>query len=182
MAELQKLAFGGDEIQYDKLPGLGSRFALGSRDIQESAPINKDVVALDTRPALEGAAAASVQGSDPIETEVCISSCIRAQCPSHASTLTHRPLQVKAKAKPKRTATEPVLLNVSTNPTSGTAEEQFISLPDSPKASASAESAEQASKALAEQTTAVSPAGRELPWNQASAHIRSPLLRLHTGE
>ena len=75
-----------------------------------------------------------------------------------------------------------MLLNASTTPISGTAEEQFISLPDSPKASASTESAEQASKALAEQTTAVSPAGRELPWNQASTHIRSPLLRLHTGE
>ena len=80
---------------------------------------------------------------------------------------------------------EPVLLSVSATPTSGTVEEQFISLPDSPKASAAkatAEGAEPAKKALSEQATATSPAGRELPWNQASAHIRSPLLRLHTGE
>ena len=77
-----------------------------------------------------------------------------------------------------------VLLSVSATPISGTVEEQFISLPDSPKVSEAkaTEGAEQAKKALAEQATATSPAGRELPWNQASAHIRSPLLRLHTGE
>ena len=58
-------------------------------------------------------------------------------------------------------------------------------MPDSPKAAATkatSEGAEQANKALAEQATAASPAGRELPWNQASVHIRSPLLRLHTGD
>lgn len=77
MAELQKLAFGGDEIQYNKLPGLGSRFALGSRDIQEVAPVAINVAALDTRhasPALAEVVAASVQNSGPSELEVLISS------------------------------------------------------------------------------------------------------------
>ncbi|KAL3157918.1 hypothetical protein ABBQ32_012323 [Trebouxia sp. C0010 RCD-2024] len=162
MAELQKLAFGGDEIQYNQLPGLGSRFALGSRDIQEVAPVAINVAALGTRhasPALEEVTAASVQNSGLYEPEV------------------------KAKAKPKHTEKEPALLDVTATPTSGTAEEQFISLAESPKISATAatpKGTEQGSQALAEQTTAVSPAGRELPWNQASAHIRSPLLRLHT--
>ena len=30
---LEKLAFGGEEIQYDTLPGLLSRFGIGNRDI-----------------------------------------------------------------------------------------------------------------------------------------------------
>ena len=71
MADLEKLAFGGEEIQYDKLPGLGSRFALGSREIQQFTPVASQVAdSKRVSPALEDVAAASVQGSDPIETQV----------------------------------------------------------------------------------------------------------------
>lgn len=189
MADLQKVAFGGEEIQYDKLPGLGSRFALGSRDVQKFVHVPFNVAALDTKPAgpaLEDITAGSVQGSDAIETEVISLSCSRSQCYSQLSPLnTPYPLQAKAQAKPKLTSEEYVLPSSSATPISGTVEEQFISMPDSPKAAATkttSEGAEQANKALAEQATAASPAGRELPWNQASAHIRSPLLRLHTGD
>lgn len=83
MAELEKLAFGGEEIQYEKLQGLGSRFALGSRDIQEFTPVALHV-ADPQHPVLEDVAAASVQGSDPIETEVCSSSYSRSHCESHS--------------------------------------------------------------------------------------------------
>ena len=79
MADLEKLAFGGEEIQYDKLSGLGSRFALGSRDIQVLTPAASHVAnPKHASPALEDVAAASVQGSDPIETEVLISSYLRS--------------------------------------------------------------------------------------------------------
>lgn len=83
MADLEKLAFGGDEIQYDKLQGLGSRFALGSRDIQGFAPVARHV-ADPQPPVLEDVAAASAQGSDPIETEVCSSSYSHSHCESHS--------------------------------------------------------------------------------------------------
>lgn len=96
MAELQKLAFGGDEIQYNQLPGLGSRFALGSRDIQEVAPVAINVAALGTRhasPALEEVTAASVQNSGLYEPEVLISAffrSIKVEVMQHH--LTHPPL------------------------------------------------------------------------------------------
>lgn len=92
-------------------------------------------------------------------------------------------LQAKAEAKPA--TQEPALLTISATPIPGTVEEQFISMPDSHKPSGdkdSLDAAEQSSMAAAEQPIA-SPAagGQELPWNQASGNIRSPLLRLHTG-
>ena len=90
MADLQKVAFGGEEIQYDKLPGLGSRFALGSRDVQKFVHVPFNVAALDTKPAgpaLEDITAGSVQGSDAIETEVISLSCSRSQCHSQLSPL-----------------------------------------------------------------------------------------------
>ena len=73
MADLEKLAFGGEEIQYDKLPGLG-RFVLGNRHIHDLVPAVLCDQEVSTKPAstapLENVTAASVQGSDPIETEV----------------------------------------------------------------------------------------------------------------
>ena len=81
MADLEKLAFGGEEIQYDKLSGLGNSFALGSRDIQEFTPVAVHVATIKhATPALEDVAAASVQGSDPVETEVFSSSYLPSQC------------------------------------------------------------------------------------------------------
>lgn len=85
MADLEKLAFGGEEIQYDKLPELGSRFALGSRDIQQFTPVASHLAnTKHVSPALEDVAAASVQGSDPIETEVFIQTYLRSLCQSHS--------------------------------------------------------------------------------------------------
>ena len=85
MADLEKLAFGGEEIQYDKLPGLGSRFALGSRDIQAFAPVASHVAnTKHATPVLEDVAAASVQESDPVETEVLVSSSPSSVCQNHS--------------------------------------------------------------------------------------------------
>ncbi|MCJ1305231.1 hypothetical protein MMC08_008045 [Hypocenomyce scalaris] len=61
---------------------------------------------------------------------------------------------------------------------SATVEEQFISLPESPKASSTLASPD-GPKALSRAEAGAEP-GQELPWNQASVNIRSPLLRLHT--
>ena len=73
MADLEKLAFGGEEIRYDKLPGLG-RFLLGNRDVHELVHAVVRDQQVSAKPAasaaLESVTAASMQGSDPIETEV----------------------------------------------------------------------------------------------------------------
>ena len=63
--------------------------------------------------------------------------------------------------------------------------EQFISVPDSPKASAAVVSpvpARPFSRTNADDVGEPSSSGQDLPWNQASAYINSPLLRLHTGQ
>lgn len=85
MADLEKLAFGGEEIQYDKLSGLGSRFALGSRDIQDFTPVAVHGEKIKhASPVLEDVAAAPVQGSDPVETEVFSSSYPRSPCQTYS--------------------------------------------------------------------------------------------------
>ena len=74
MADLEKVAFGGEEIQYDKVSGLGSSFVLGNRDIPDLG--RKFAREGDLKPesagdaALDSVTAAAVQGTDAIETEV----------------------------------------------------------------------------------------------------------------
>lgn len=81
-------------------------------------------------------------------------------------------------------AKSPENLLISTKPPKSTAdEEQFISVPDSPTAApavVSPNTARHVNKTGPEGGAEPGLLAQELPWNQASVNIRSPLLRLHT--
>ncbi|KAL0037432.1 hypothetical protein WJX79_008048 [Trebouxia sp. C0005] len=88
---------------------------------------------------------------------------------------------------PSETAVQaeaPENLLTSTTPTkSKTDEEQFISVPDSPTAApavVSPDTARHMNRTGPEGGAEPGLPAQELPWNQASVNIRSPLLRLHT--
>lgn len=166
---LEKLAFGGEEFRYDTLPGLGSRFAIGDRGIEDLTPITANGTAAETRHAGTPVPAAALQETAAEESKVTFLADLLAHLLAFGLIFPVCLLQTLAPAAPPISTTS-----------SATVEEQFISLPESPKASSTLASPD-GPKALSRAEAGAEP-GQELPWNQASVNIRSPLLRLHTGQ
>lgn len=67
LMELERLAFGGEEFQYDTLSGLGSRFALGNRDIAHVKAVVTDTA---LRPVAGSIPVAAQSESQAIQIEV----------------------------------------------------------------------------------------------------------------
>ena len=127
---LERLPFGGEEFQYDTLPGLGSAFAIGGRDI---------------------AAARPTDASD------------RGILPKRAATPTKAAASLAVAAQAIADANETPSSNVAP-PKSDKLEEQFISVPDSPKAATIIVSpTRQISRVNADDGDEPSTSGQELP-------------------
>lgn len=109
---------------------------------------------------------------------------MRSVCNSAASTHTNVEFLRLIENDCKQAKAPATLHIIPAGPTSDIIEEQFISLPESPKGPStvfSPSTVQHFTRTSTEEGGEASTSGQELPWNQASANIHSPLLRLHTG-
>ena len=173
---LEKLAFGGEEFKYDTLAGISSRFAIGNRDIADVKELTANSLFAEPKSA-----------AVPVPSILSSETAAQAQVllGENLYTCVVQKLNTVPKCKFLQQAKSPENLLISTKPPKSTAdEEQFISVPDSPTAApavVSPNTARHVNKTGPEGGAEPGLLAQELPWNQASVNIRSPLLRLHTG-